>query len=267
MMDMFSVIIPAYNSEKTIERALDSLKNQTKPELIHEVIVVNDGSTDATKNKIEQYKKGKGHDLNIILFNQKNAGVAAARNVGIRMATAEYLAFLDSDDCWVSEKLENQEKVLKENPEIDLLCGGMEEGPLRILVHKDHLLHHLSLKEYCTKSVIFTSTVVIRRARVKDVGYFDESMQYCEDMNYYQRFFEWNQVYYLPKKLVDYGIGRKYYGQSGLSSHLKEMHCGRKRNFQILRRKKKISFTFYIVMIVFGEIKFLRRKMIINRQK
>ncbi|CBL13807.1 hypothetical protein RO1_35370 [Roseburia intestinalis XB6B4] len=158
-------------------------------------------------------------------------------------------------------------KNLKENPQIDLLCGGLEEGPLRIFLRKDYLLHRLSLKEYCTKSVIFTSTVVIRRARVKDAGYFDESMQYCEDMNYYQRFFEWNQVYYLPKKLVDYGIGRKYYGQSGLSSHLKEMHCGRKRNFQILRRKKKISFTFYIVMIVFGEIKFLRRKMIINRQK
>ena len=231
---MFSVIIPAYNSENTIEKALDSLRNQTKPELIREVIVINDGSADATADKVEQYKKRESCNLNIILYNQQNAGVAAAR---------------------------------KENPQIDLLCGGLEEGPLRIFLRKDYLLHRLSLKEYCTKSVIFTSTVVIRRARVKDAGYFDESMQYCEDMNYYQRFFEWNQVYYLPKKLVDYGIGRKYYGQSGLSSHLKEMHCGRKRNFQILRRKKKISFTFYIVMIVFGEIKFLRRKMIINRQK
>ena len=264
---MFSVIIPAYNSEKTIEKTLDSLQNQTKPELIQEVIIINDGSTDGTKDKVEQYKSRQDCILNIILYNQRNTGVAAARNAGIRMATADYLAFLDSDDCWVPEKLEMQEKVLKKNPRIDLLCGGMEEGPLKILFHKDHVLHHLSLKEYCTKSVIFTSTVVIRRSRVKDAGYFDESMQYCEDMNYYQRFFEWDQVYYLPEKLVDYGIGRKYYGQSGLSYHLKEMHCGRKRNFQILRRKKKISFTFYIVMIVFGEIKFLRRKMIINRQK
>ena len=74
-------------------------------------------------------------------------------------------------------------------------------------------------------------------------------------------------MYYLPKKLVDYGIGRKYYGQSGLSSHLKEMHCGRKRKFSDIEKKKKDFFTFYIVMIVFGEIKFLRRKMIINRQK
>ena len=181
---MFSVIIPAYNSENTIEKALDSLRNQTKPELIREVIVINDGSADATADKVEQYKKRESCNLNIILYNQQNAGVAAARNAGIRMATADYLAFLDSDDCWAPEKLEWQEKNLKENPQIDLLCGGLEEGPLRIFLRKDYLLHRLSLKEYCTKSVIFTSTVVIRSARVKDAGYFDESMQYCEDMNY-----------------------------------------------------------------------------------
>ena len=108
---------------------------------------------------------------------------------------------------------------------------------------------------------------MIRRARVKDAGYFDESMQYCEDMNYYQRFFEWNQVYYLPEKLVCYGIGREYYGQNGLSSDLKEMHHGRKHNFQILREKKKISATFYTVMVLFGEIKFFRRKIIVSRQR
>ena len=118
---MFSVIIPAYNSENTIEKALDSLRNQTKPELIREVIVINDGSADATADKVEQYKKRESCNLNIILYNQQNAGVAAARNAGIRMATADYLAFLDSDDCWAPEKLEWQEKNLKENPQIDLL--------------------------------------------------------------------------------------------------------------------------------------------------
>ena len=73
---MFSVIIPAYNSENTIEKALDSLRNQTKPELIREVIVINDGSADATADKVEQYKKRESCNLNIILYNQQNAGVA-----------------------------------------------------------------------------------------------------------------------------------------------------------------------------------------------
>ena len=180
--------------------------------------------------------------LNIILYNQRNTGVAAARNAGIRMATADYLAFWIQMIAGCHEKLEMQEKVLKKNPRIDLLCGGMEEGPLKILFHKDHVLHHLSLKEYCTKSVIFTSTVVIRRSRVKDAGYFDESMQYCEDMNYYQRFFEWDQVYYLPEKLVDYGIGRKYYGQSGLVVSFERDALWAKKKFSDIEKKKKDFF-------------------------
>lgn len=238
---MFSVIIPAYNSEKTIEKTLDSLQNQTKPELIQEVIIINDGSTDGTKDKVEQYKSRQDCILNIILYNQQNAGVAAARNAGIRMATADYLAFLDSDDCWAPEKLEWQKKFKRKSTDRPALWRAGRR----------------TFKNFSAKRLFVTSVIAERilhkeryiylnrcdtQARVKDAGYFDESMQYCEDMNYYQRFFEWNQVYYLPKKLVDYGIGRKYYGQSGLSSHLKEMHCGRKRNFQILRRKKKDFF-------------------------
>ena len=108
---MFSVIIPAYNSENTIEKALDSLRNQTKPELIREVIVINDGSADATADKVEQYKKRESCNLNIILYNQQNAGVAAARNAGIRMATADYLAFLDSDDWIVPDMYEVLVKI------------------------------------------------------------------------------------------------------------------------------------------------------------
>ena len=83
-------------------------------------------------------------------------------------------------------------------------------------------------------------------------------------MNLYQRFFSWGQVYYMPEKLVSYGIGREYYGQSGLSSHLKEMNEGRKQNFKILRKEHKISFGFYMAMMLFSEVKLLRRKRIVG---
>lgn len=266
-VSMFSVIIPAYNSEKTIGKALDSLIRQTRIDLIDEVIVVDDGSTDDTAKKVEMYQSRENNKENragvlIKLLRQENAGPSAARNTGMKQAVAEYIAFLDADDEWVSDKLECQAEILKENPQIDLLCGGMEEGTLRILFCKYSTLYHLSLKEYCFKSVIFTSTVVIRKQRLSEVGYFDESMRYCEDMNYYQRFFQWNQIYYLPKKLVDYAKNRAYYGQSGLSSHLKEMHQGRRCNFGILRKEKRISTGFYILMVLFGEMKYVRRKML-----
>lgn len=146
-----------------------------------------------------------------------------------------------------------------------MLCGGKEVGALCILFRKHNELYHLSLKDYCWKSVIFTSTVIINRQRIQEIGYFDENMKYCEDMNYYQRFFKWNQVYYLPKKLILYGSNREYYGQAGLSSHLKEMHMGRAYNFKILRKDKQISNLFYIVMICFGNVKYLRRILLIKK--
>lgn len=269
---MFSVIIPAYNSEKTIEATLDSLSQQTKSDLIEEVIIVDDGSTDNTVERIKNYQQresnGKsGKELPIKLICQENAGPSAARNEGMRQATAEYIAFLDADDEWTRKKLEKQAEILKGRPEIDLLCGGLEEGPLRILFRKYDRLFHISLRDYCIKSIIFTSTVVLRRERAKEAGYFDETMRYSEDMNYYQRFFRWNQVYYLPEKLVDYGCDREYYGQSGLASHLKEMHKGRRYNFEILRKEKQISAGFYILMVLFGELKYIRRKWLINRNR
>lgn len=269
---MFSVIIPAYNSGKTIKNALDSLLMQTRLDLIQEVIVVDDGSTDDTAGKVEGYclrKKdsSNGMMLPIILIQQTNAGPAAARNAGMRRANGQYIAFLDADDEWVAEKIEKQASVLEKNPNIDLLCGGMDEGALKLLFRKYDTLYHMSLKDYCIKSIIFTSTVVIKRACIHKVGYFDETMRFSEDMNYYQRFFENNAVYYLPEKMVNYGRNREYYGQSGLSSCLKEMHRGRRYNFKVLRKERQISIVFYFLMVMFGEIKYFRRKVLVAAKR
>lgn len=257
---MFSVIIPMYNSEDTIERALDSLERQTRRDLIREVIVVDDGSNDGSAGRAEEYKNR--HGLPVTLLCQKNAGPAAARNAGMRQAAADYIAFLDADDEWERDKLELQAGVLSQNPKIDLLCGGLSDGPLKILIRSHDSLRHVTLKEYCIKSFIYTSTVVIRRERAMEAGYFDESMRYSEDMNYYQRFFRWNQVYYLPRKMASYGKDRAYHGQSGLSSHLKEMHEGRKYDYGVLWKEKQISPWFYAAMLLFGQAKYLRRLLI-----
>lgn len=269
---MFSIIIPAFNSAGTIEKTLDSLVRQTKVDLIEEVIVVDDGSTDDTAERVEAYqlcenRKKKGVGLLIKLIRQENAGPSAARNTGMKQAVGEYIAFLDADDQWMENKLERQAAVLRENPEIDLLCGGLTDGALKILVRQYDKLYHVSIKDYCWRSIIYTSTVVIKTRRAKEAGYFEESMKYSEDMNYYQRFFKWNRVYYLPEKMVDYGSGKEYYGQSGLSSHLKEMHQGRRYNFGVLWREKQISTGFYFLMVLFGEIKYSRRKRLVKKER
>ena len=99
MTDSVSIVIPAYNAEKTIIRCLDSIVNQTYKNL--EILVINDGSKDKTQELVESYK-----DERIILINKENGGVSSARNKGIEVATGEYITFIDSDDYVAHDYIE-----------------------------------------------------------------------------------------------------------------------------------------------------------------
>ena len=96
-MTKVSVIVPAYNAEKTIKRCLDSIMNQTFDD--YEVIVINDGSTDNTKDLLDMYKDPRLH-----IINKKNGGIGAARNDGIKASCGDYITFVDSDD-YVDKKI------------------------------------------------------------------------------------------------------------------------------------------------------------------
>lgn len=111
-----SVIIPAYNREKTIKRCIDSVIGQTYSAF--EIIVVDDGSTDKTLNIIEKEYQGA-----VRIIKQNHKGAQAARNAGIRAAQGEYIAFLDSDDEWLPSKLEVQIEKLKKNSDA-VICGN-----------------------------------------------------------------------------------------------------------------------------------------------
>ena len=100
-----SVIIPVYNSEKTIIRALNSVFNQTTINNILEIIIVNDGSRDSSVSLINDFKK-KNSIIPIILVNQENSGVSSARNIGIKKSSGDWIALLDSDDEWLNDKIE-----------------------------------------------------------------------------------------------------------------------------------------------------------------
>lgn len=110
-----SVVIPVYNREKTIKRCIDSIVNQTYP--VFEIIVVDDGSIDRTLDIVqEEY----GNIVTII--RQKHKGAQAARNAGIRAAKGVYIAFLDSDDEWLPNKIELQVQALYKNGDV-VVCG------------------------------------------------------------------------------------------------------------------------------------------------
>ena len=126
-MSKVSVIIPTYNREKLISRAIESVLAQVYP--VYEIIVVDDGSTDATKSVLAPFN-GK-----IKYIYQKNAGIAEARNRGIKESSGEYIAFLDSDDYWAPEKLAEQVKVLDANPQV-----GIVFAPMPIVNEKGEIL-------------------------------------------------------------------------------------------------------------------------------
>lgn len=116
---MISVIVPTYNRESTLRRALQSIENQTYKNI--EIIVVDDNSNDNTQKVVETFKE---KEIDIIYIKHKfNKGACAARNTGIINATGDYIAFLDSDDEWDKNKLEKQINYLKKNKADIVFCS------------------------------------------------------------------------------------------------------------------------------------------------
>lgn len=158
-MFLVSVIIPMYNSETTIVRALDSVKFQSQLELIGEVIVVNDGSVDNSEKIVNEYAE-RHPNLNIKVLNKINGGVASARNLGILSSSFDWIALLDSDDEWLSNKLEHQYNILIKNKQIDLLGGEINDEPISVLGKKLNYRHKIKITNLLIKMYPQTSTTI-----------------------------------------------------------------------------------------------------------
>lgn len=254
---MFSVIIPAYNCETTIIRALQSVMDQTKADLIEEIIIINDGSSDNTESVLKEFIPGASH-IPVRYFKQSNHGVSYTRNRAIKMACAEWIALLDSDDIWLKNKIERQQEVIAANPGISFLGSAY---PLKILFGKREGLCKLSARELCLRNMPNTPSVVFRKSVGIELGLFNENMKYCEDINFYQKFLLKDSYYVLAEKLIETSIGKKFFSQSGLSSNLRQMHLGRNRNTRELYDMGLISRLYMYMMLFMNEMKYLRRTM------
>ncbi|HPW87847.1 MAG TPA: glycosyltransferase family A protein [Kaistella chaponensis] len=255
---MISVIIPVYNAEKSIEKSLISIKNQTW-EGVFEIILVNDGSSDRSKTIIENYQQNH-QDQNIILINQENRGVSKARNAAMKIAQGDYIALLDSDDEWLPEKTEKQMKFL-ENQNIDFITSlwNNENITFPYKLHPPNKLVKITLKKLLFKITGQTSTAIFKRKIFENTGFFDENQNYSEDANYWMRISEKNQMYILPEKLVIAGNGKKSFGFSGLSANLKEMEKGIQKNIWEMYQTKRINFPEYLFYFVISKLKFAIR--------
>tara|TARA_B100000902_G_scaffold24358_1_gene29320 strand:- start:14483 stop:15310 length:828 start_codon:yes stop_codon:yes gene_type:complete len=196
-----SVVIPTFNRLSVLARALDSAINQTiKP---HEIIVIDDGSSDQTRNWI----RNKFPEINY--FYQKNMGVSTARNTGIDMAKGDWIAFLDSDDEWDKAKLELQSKAIHNNKDIPLSHTNeiwIKNG-VRINQKRGHQKFGGQIFNRCLKKCIISpSTVIIRKDIFNEIGLFDTSLPVCEDYDLWLRVTARYPVLLLEKELtIKYG--------------------------------------------------------------
>jgi len=177
-----SVIIPTYNRKHLLALAIDSVLAQTYGNF--ELLVIDDGSDDGTDEMVASYGSG------IRYICQDNLGAAAARNTGIRSATHDLLAFLDSDDRFSPEKLAVQTAAMTSHPEF--LVSHTDELWYRhgnILNQKNrHAREGGDIFARCLElCAVGMSTAMVRRRLFEDVGYFDESLPCCEDYDLWLR--------------------------------------------------------------------------------
>jgi glycosyltransferase involved in cell wall biosynthesis len=180
---MFSVVIPLYNKELSISNTIQSVLNQTFQEF--EIVIVNDGSTDNSVKEVE-----KIDDKRIRLIHQENKGVSAARNRGIKEAKYEWIAFLDGDDLWMENHLEEMTKLIHEYNDCKFFSTSWMNSNLGIKKNKQND-SSLQIKNYFSemlkRHLVWTGTVVIHNSIVKKVGLFDAKLAVGEDLEYWAR--------------------------------------------------------------------------------
>jgi glycosyltransferase involved in cell wall biosynthesis len=161
--NLVSIIIPVFNAEKYVQEAIQSVLSQTYKNI--ELICINDQSTDNSLTILESFR-----NKIILVNNENNCGTAESRNKGIRIARGEYLAFIDNDDIWESNKLEVQMNHLRNNPALNVLFSYMQ-----CFISPD-ISEEIKKIRYCPPDPTpgyIPSTVVIKRSSFKKVGYFE----------------------------------------------------------------------------------------------
>ena len=181
-MPLVSVIIPTYNRGWIVQEAIDSVLDQDFTDF--ELIVVDDGSDDNTPQILAAYGRA------ITVLHQSNKGVSAARNHGIAAASGQLIAFLDSDDLWLSGKLSSQVRFFKGTP--DAVINQTQEHWIRNGVRvnpkqRHHKFSGMIFEHSLALCLVSPSAVMIKKSLFEEVGIFDEQLPACEDYDLWLR--------------------------------------------------------------------------------
>jgi len=219
---LISVVIPCYNRDRYLAEAIESVLGQTYPAI--ELIVIDDGSSDRSGEIAQSYPLKYRY--------QSNRGIGAARNAGIAIATGEFLAFLDSDDIWVKDKLATQMAVFIDNPDTEAVFGYAQN------FYSPELDQNFRNRIRCPQQPIaayLPSSMLIKRSAFLRIGLFDEKSKMVADLGWYiaamehqlQRIIILDVVYYRRLHESNNGITKRQYANERL--HLIKAKLDRER--------------------------------------
>ena len=184
MIAKVSVIIPAYNGDRFIAEAIDSVLHQTYQN--YEIIVVDDGSTDNTAQVVRQYGKA------VRYLSQRNQGVAASRNLGLAAALGDYIAFLDQDDVFLPHKLSTQVELMDRSDDLGIVNSGWQICTMeKIDFHRQvetavkpwSRIPDLSPANLIVWKPVFLGAMLFRRTWLEKIGGFDRTLEQTPDVD------------------------------------------------------------------------------------
>ncbi len=207
-MPLVSVILPSYNHERFIAEAIESVLGQTVEDF--ELIIVDDGSSDNSKEIIESYRV---KDARIrTFFNGKNQGISRTMNRGLKEAAGEFMAFISSDDIWLEGKLERQLEILRQNPDIvlyaDLTKIDSEGKPLdddKNINRRSKCRTRNILQDLLKGNFIPGQTMMFRRRNIEGIRY-DERLRYLNDWKFVLELAKRWEFCYMPQPLAKYRV-------------------------------------------------------------
>lgn len=249
-----SVVIPFFNSEKTIKRALDSVFDQTLP--VAEVIVVNDASaaasTAALIGLINRFYLGRVKLINL----DKNVGAGCARNEGWKAATQPYIAFLDSDDIWLKRKVCTQYDFMENNNHI--IMTGHYSSFFSERCEKEKVVDMSYERVYFSKLIFknkfVTSSVMLKR----NINFrFLDGMRYSEDFLLWLLISRFGECGVIKMQLS--AMFKPPFGHSGLSSNLIRMEKGELKGLAFLMKNGYLNLFQFLFASMFSLIKFSLR--------
>lgn len=256
-----SVVVPCYNCEKTLTRAVQSVQKQTVQPI--ELILIDDKSSDGTRYLIGELQSQSPPGWLKTIYLERNGGAADARNHGWDIARGHFIAFLDADDAWHPQKLQLQQKLIAEHQDCSI-CGSDYEVVTTNDVEVQEIVNSmpigsLTVTQCLVRNPLVTPSLMVRKLLTQR---FPKGQRHADDhMFLMSSALAGEKIYKIHLPLVY--VFKHMYASSGLNSQMVAMERSELRNYTTLFRDRRLSLPSYLFLVTLSIVKFARRLLVV----